>query len=194
MIAFLRGTVNSITENSFIIDCNNIGYEINASVNTLNQLSQGDEILVLTYMAVKEDGISLYGFLEKEEKELFLQIITVSGIGPKLALGILSGLSFKSLESAIATGDIKLISSIKGVGKKTAERLVLELKDKITVHGIIEADVSEPIPKDMYDEAMEVLHNLGFTKAEASKALSKVTESYSDTSELLSLALRSFDK
>lgn len=194
MIAFIRGTVYSVYENTVIVDSNNIGYEINVSYNTVNEIRQGEEVMLMTYMAVKEDGIFLFGFLHKEEKDLFTQIITVSGIGPKLALAILSGLPAARLESAIASGDVKLISTIKGVGKKTAERLVLELKDKITVHGTVEIEEANSIPQNMYDEAMDVLHNLGFTKAEAAKALSKVTGQYSDTSELLSLALRSFDK
>ena len=119
-------------------------------------------------MHVKEDELSLYGFLTLEEKELFLKLITVSGVGPKMGLGILSGLSFSQLVVAIKTEDIKLLSSIKGLGKKTAERLALELKDKVEIAGLNITENELPIiNEDMVDEATEALVALGLNKNDA---------------------------
>ena len=132
MINFIYGEIASKNENSVVLDHNGIGFEIFVSTSTLSLIGQiGEMARVFTYMNVKEDELSLYGFLSIEEKNMFLKIINVSGIGPKMALQILSGLSLSDLAVAIKNEDIKLLSTIKGLGKKTAERLALELKDKI---------------------------------------------------------------
>ena len=132
MINFVTGEIAAKNENSVVLDYNGMGFEIFVSTTSLVSMGQiGDNARLFTYMNVKEDEISLYGFLTLEEKNMFLKLITVSGVGPKMALGILSGLSLSDLAVAIKGEDIKLLSTIKGLGKKTAERLVLELKDKI---------------------------------------------------------------
>ena len=132
MINFVTGEIVAKNENSVVLDYNGMGFEIFVSTTSLVSMGQiGDNARLFTYMNVKEDEISLFGFLTLEEKNMFLKLITVSGVGPKMALGILSGLSLSDLAVAIKGEDIKLLSTIKGLGKKTAERLVLELKDKI---------------------------------------------------------------
>ncbi len=169
MINFIYGEIASKNENSVVLDHNGIGFEIFVSTSTLSLIGQiGEMARVFTYMNVKEDELSLYGFLSMEEKNMFLKIINVSGIGPKMALQILSGLSLSDLAVAIKNEDIKLLSTIKGLGKKTAERLALELKDKIDLIGFAVQDtLVEDVNVDMVDEAMQALIALGINKNEA---------------------------
>lgn len=169
MINFVSGELVQKTENSIVIENSGIGYEIFVSTNTLVSVGMiGERVRVFTYLHVKEDELSLYGFLTLEEKELFLKLITVSGVGPKMALGILSGLSYSQLIVAIKTEDIKLLSSIKGLGRKTAERLALELKDKVEIAGLNITEQDMPvINEDMVDEATEALVALGLNKNDA---------------------------
>lgn len=169
MINFIYGEIASKNENSVVLDHNGIGFEIFVSTSTLSLIGQiGEMARVFTYMNVKEDELSLYGFLSIEEKNMFLKIINVSGIGPKMALQILSGLSLSDLAVAIKNEDIKLLSTIKGLGKKTAERLALELKDKIDLIGFAAQDtLVEDVNVDMVDEAMQALIALGINKNEA---------------------------
>lgn len=169
MINFIMGEIVAKNENSIVVDHNGIGFEIFVSTSTLALSGQiGDLVKIFTFMNVKEDEISLYGFLSMEEKDMFLKIITVSGIGPKMALSILSGLSLSDLAVAIKNEDIKLLSTIKGLGKKTAERLALELKDKIDIIGFSTAETNiEEVNVDMVDEAMQALIALGINKNEA---------------------------
>lgn len=169
MINFIYGEIASKNENSVVLDHNGIGFEIFVSTPTLSLIGQiGEMARVFTYMNVKEDELSLYGFLSIEEKNMFLKIINVSGIGPKMALQILSGLSLSDLAVAIKNEDIKLLSTIKGLGKKTAERLALELKDKIDLIGFAVQDtLVEDVNVDMVDEAMQALIALGINKNEA---------------------------
>ena len=169
MINFIYGEIAAKNENSVVLDHNGIGFEIFVSTSTLSLIGQiGEMARVFTYMNVKEDELSLYGFLSMEVKNMFLKIINVSGIGPKMALQILSGLSLSDLAVAIKNEDIKLLSTIKGLGKKTAERLALELKDKIDLIGFAAQDtLVEDVNVDMVDEAMQALIALGINKNEA---------------------------
>lgn len=169
MINFISGEIVAKNENSLVLDHNGIGFEVFVSTSTLASAGQlGEMARIFTYMNVKEDEISLYGFLTMEEKNMFLKIINVSGIGPKMALTILSGLSLSDLAVAIKNEDIKLLLTIKGLGKKTAERLALELKDKIDLIGFATSEtIVEDVNVDMVDEAMEALIALGINKNEA---------------------------
>ena len=131
MINFIEGKVVDKQEDYVVIENNQIGYEIYVSSFTQNTLIYQNEMARLfTYMNVREDGITLYGFATKEEKDMFLKLISVSGIGPKMAMGILSNISIVDLTNAIFRQDIKMLCTVKGLGKKTAERLLVELKDK----------------------------------------------------------------
>lgn len=169
MINYLTGEIIAKNENSVVLENNGIGYEIFASATTISTLPVlGANARIYAYLHVREDELSLYGFSTLEEKEMFLKLIDVSGIGPKVALGILSGIRLFDLAVAIKTGDTKLLSTIKGLGKKTAERIVLELKDKISVVGF-ENHESQTLAVDenMIDEATEALVALGISKNDA---------------------------
>jgi len=183
MINFIIGEIEDKTENSLIINSNNMGFEIFASTNTIVCSGNiGENVKIYTYLHVKEDELSLYGFLTKEEKNMFLKLITVSGVGPKLALTVLSGLTLSELSVAIKSEDIKLLSTIKGLGKKTAERISLELKDKINILGFAKADNEVEINVNMVDEATEALVALGLNKNEAYR-LAKLNAPNSETTE-----------
>ena len=181
MIAFLVGTIDAKYENTLLLDVNGVGYELNVSNTTLVSLPMENEnVKILTYLQVKEDGIALYGFATEEEKNLFLKLISVSGIGPKMALAILSGMKLSDLIVAIINEDSNLLSKIKGLGKKSAERICLELKDKVTAAGLSLADssnLSESYNESALNDAVETLITLGVNKNEAYRlARAKATE------------------
>lgn len=173
MISYIEGKLIEKNDNSIIIDNNGLGYEIFVSFNTISQLPLLNEsVKILTYMQVREDGIALYGFATKEEKDVFTKLISISGIGPKNAIAILSGFPLSDLIVAIVSGNTKMISKIKGLGAKTAERIVLELKDKLT---IIPSSENQAVIQDLtvIDDATETLIALGINKNDAYK-LAKV--------------------
>ena len=187
MIGFLVGTIEEKFENYLLLDVNGVGYELLISDNTLVALPNINETTkVLTYLQVKEDGVALYGFATKEEKQIFMQIITVSGVGPKMAISILSGMKISDLILAIKREDITLLSKIKGLGRKTAERICLELKDKVNAVGI-EADLFNynevvNINESALNDAVETLISLGVNKNEAYK-LARANASNDATAE-----------
>ena len=183
MINFILGKIEEKTENSLVINCNNMGFEVFVSTNTIISSGNiGDIAKLYTFLNVKEDEMSLYGFLTKEEKNMFLKLITVSGVGPKLALTVLSGLTLSALSVAIKSADIKLLSTIKGLGKKTAERIALELKDKVDILGYTETSEDIVLNSNIVDEATEALVALGLNKNEAYR-LAKLNAQNSDTTE-----------
>ena len=187
MIGFLVGTIEEKFENYLLLDVNGMGYELLISNNTLVALPNINETTkVLTYLQVKEDGVALYGFATKEEKQIFMQIITVSGVGPKMAISILSGMKISDLILAIKREDVTLLSKIKGLGRKTAERICLELKDKVNAVGI-EADLFNynevvNINESALNDAVETLISLGVNKNEAYK-LARANASNDATAE-----------
>ena len=172
MFSYIIGTIEYKGDNLLILDNNNIGYEITISNNTLMSLPNlGESIKIHTYVHFKEDGVSIYGFENLDEKEMFLKLINISGVGPKAAIGILSGLTPSALSIAIMKQDDKSIASIKGIGKKTAERIVLELKDKVNItNEIANVQIEKDIEySNALNEAIDVLVSLGINKLEASK-------------------------
>lgn len=173
MISFLIGEVEEKREGLLTLNVNGVGYELFVSNNTLEALPNlGETTKILSYMAVREDGVFLFGFASSEEKDLFLKLITVSGIGPKVAQTILSGLSVSNLITAILTEDTRLLSKIKGLGKKTAERLCLELKDKVSPLGVMNEDVMklpESLDENVLETACDTLVALGINKNDAYK-------------------------
>lgn len=179
MIAFLVGTIEKKCEGTLLLDVNGVGYELSISNTTLSSLPmEGETIKVLTYLQVKEDGVALYGFATEEEKDMFLKLITVSGIGPKMAISILSGMRLSDLLVAIINDDSNLLSKIKGLGKKSAERICLELKDKVVATGTLLADsqMSGEYNESALNDAVETLVSLGINKNEAYRlARSKAT-------------------
>jgi len=195
VISYISGVLKYIMQEYIIVDNGGIGYSISVSPKTIGLLpSIGENVCIYTYMSVSESGISLYGFSSMEELELFNSIIGVSGIGPKGALGILGAVSPSQFVMAVLTDDIKTLSSAPGIGKKTAQRLVLELKDKLDparaadIDGLeVSAVTAESGEKE---EAIEALVVLGFAKADAVKAVGAVYMDSMTAEKAVSLALR----
>jgi Holliday junction DNA helicase RuvA len=192
MISFISGRIVEIGENKIVLENNGIGYDITVSADTLAKCQNKDDVQLFIYMSVREDSITLFGFYDKTEKEMFLRLITVSGIGPKLASTILSGMSSQQLALKIAVGDHSALSKIKGIGKKTAERIIVELKDKIAVEGeSVDWEVQDfdQTPRNISD-AIFALMSLGLTKAEALSAVGKVSDKTKPAEEILAQALK----
>lgn len=169
MFEFIIGDIVNIREDYVVIQNNGIGYKVFTTMNTIFDLEMGKkDQLLYTHLNVREDGLFLYGFSTEEELDMFKMLLTVSKIGPKIASGILSGLSPKKLKMAIYSNDLTQLCKAPGIGKKTAERMVLELKDKIDVSSI---DDVEEIVEPVDDEAVQALVSLGYTRFEVNRAL-----------------------
>lgn len=183
MIAYVKGIVDDIAEDNAVIDVGGMGYNVKISADTAAKLpSIGEKVKLYTYTNVREDAIQLYGFLSKNDLEIFKRCITVSGIGPKGALAILSVLDADSLRFAIMSGDVKAITKAPGIGARTAERLILELKDKIKIDDTIIGKEIESaraanvgtVDSPQKQEAVEALVSLGYGNAEAVKAVNSI--------------------
>ena len=197
MIAFVRGILNARTESSVIVDAGGLGFEIFVPLSVQDRLPAiGDEVTLHTYMNVKEDGMSLYGFLNRDDLSMFKMLITVSGVGPKGAQAILSCLSADDLRFAILSQDAKAISKAQGVGARTAQRVILELKDKVSLDdgfshlsesvsgGRKAAETSER------NEAIMALTVLGYSNSDAMRAVAAVDTEGKSTEEILHEALK----
>ena len=166
MIAKLNGILSEKTPPQVVIDCNGVGYEVEVPMSTFYNLPEvGVKVQLLTYMVVREDAQLLYGFGTEQEKSTFKQLLKVNGIGAKSALSILSGVSIDDLIQAIASQDVAMLVRVPGVGKKTAERLLLELKDKFSVNGV--SSVGEIQPKSATSDILNALIALGYHDKEA---------------------------
>ncbi|MGN1231109.1 MAG: Holliday junction branch migration protein RuvA [Anaerotignum sp.] len=197
MIAYIKGTLERRAESYIIIETGGIGYQIFVSPATLAKLPQtGEMVKVFTYFSVKEDGISLYGFATMEEQEMFHKLLTVSGVGPKGALGFLSQLTPQEIILAIISEDVKTLSKAPGVGRKTAQRVILELKDKFKtedalsmgeeLQGVAETSVGG----DAKFEAIDAMTALGYSRSEAAKAVNAVAAEGMSTEDILKAALK----
>ena len=198
MIGFLKGNVISYNNGTVILETGGVGFEILCSSSAYEQLVTAGKGQVYTYLNVREDGFYLYGFISPEEKNMFLKLISVSGIGPKIGIGILSGMRVCDLATAIATSDVKTLSKIKGLGKKSAERIILELRESVSAGEIGEvkkAVVTEaPLSRDEED-AVVALMGLGFTGAQAKTAVKFAREQGACSIEqIISLALQSLNR
>lgn len=171
MFNYIIGKITDKNEAYAVLENNNIGFEVNMSTYSLQTLLIGQEAKIFIYFQQKEDGVNLFGFLSREEKDLFLKLISVSGVGPKGAIAILSNISTSDLGVVIAKQDLNALSKVKGVGKKTAERILVELKDKIDILPMELLNMPEAsIESQEIDDAIEVLISLGLTKQEAVKS------------------------
>ncbi len=189
MINYIEGRVVYKQDGCVVIENNQIGYEIYISNSTQNSLMYQNEMARLyTYMSVREDGITLYGFATREEKDMFLKLISVSGIGPKMAMGILSNISLVDLTSAIFKQDIKMLCTVKGLGKKTAERLLVELKDKVSTPKALETQ--DNINMSYVDEATDALVSLGVGKNEAYRLARENASQCATVEEIITKVLR----
>lgn len=177
MITFLRGKLTDVLPTQIVVDVAGIGYEVLIPLSSFDKLpTRGSDITLLTHLSIREDAHVLYGFMTAAERDMFrLLINTVSGIGPKIALNILSGVNISSLRSAVATGDVKSLSQISGVGKKTAERIVVELRDKIGKSAALEPSGAMRTPASAGDErfgdAVSALVALGFKQPDAHESI-----------------------
>ncbi|MBI2082794.1 MAG: Holliday junction branch migration protein RuvA [Deltaproteobacteria bacterium] len=178
MIASLTGRLKQKNLSEIIIDVGGVGYRVFVSKETFSQLPlAGQEVSLPIYTHVREDEISLYGFAKELEKVFFQKLISVSGIGPKLALTILSGISTQDLTSALHSEDLVRLTSIPGIGKKTAERMIVELKDKLTEIGgaLLATERKKDGKRQMYDDILSALMNLGYNRFHAEQAVSRIT-------------------
>lgn len=202
MIYSLTGKISMIDENLIVVDTGAIAFEVICSSYTAYKVSEKQEPqTILTYLQVREDGMSLFGFLDKKEKLLFSDLILVSGVGPKMAMTILSGLQIDELIKAIVSGDVKLLSSIKGLGKKTSERIVLELNSKLggesSLENLISNDLTSsgtPALSREMEEAYDVLVNMGVQKASATESVKNNYKSGMTSEQLVLECLKNLHK
>lgn len=172
MIDYLRGTVAEITPTATIIDCNGVGYEVNITLIDYPSLSEGVTGKLYIHEAIREDAHVLYGFLKKRTRELFRLLIGVSGVGPNTARLILSSLTDEQLENAIASGNDSQLKAVKGIGGKTAQRIIVDLRDKIKV--VSDSFISSTPTAESYDDSLAALVMLGFTSQQSQKVLKKL--------------------
>ena len=199
MIGFINGEIEEIGEDRVLIDCGFMGYNVFVPGNVIEYCQRGEEVKLYTYMSVREDAISLFGFLSKDELNVFKLLITVNGIGPKGALAILTIMTPNDLRFAVMSEDSKLISRAPGIGSKTAQKVILELKDKLKIDDLIygkENSVSgldEPssVNKQMIDDALEALTALGYSHTEALKSIkTRDLSSCNDAEDVIRIALK----
>ncbi|MEO6732926.1 MAG: Holliday junction branch migration protein RuvA [Ferruginibacter sp.] len=183
MYAYLQGKFSLKNPAQVYIDVNGVGYEVNISLNTYSYIQNSDAGKLYTYLQIKEDAHTLYGFFERSEKEMFIQLISVSGVGAATARMMLSHLKPDEVSTAIQQGNIKLLESIKGIGKKTAERLVLELRDKVSkIDSIVQ--VQAPAGNTTQQDALNALIALGITRVQAEAAVKKISLTDNNTNTL----------
>ena len=196
MIEYIKGELAEITPALAVVDCNGVGYGINVSLNTYSAIQNKKEVKLYIYEAIREDAYVLYGFATKQERELFLLLISVSGIGGNTARMILSALSPSELCNVISSGNEKLLKTVKGIGLKTAQRIIVELKDKIVSTGIdAAAPVSTAVTNlqtDVYEEAVAALTMLGFAPAPSQKVVAALLKEEPDApvEKVIKLALK----
>jgi Holliday junction DNA helicase RuvA len=194
MIDYIIGKISYIGEDFFLLEIQGMGYRINTSSNTLSQLIKGeDRQHVFTDLIVREDSMSLYGFVSEDEMKMFKLLLTVSKIGPKVACGILSTLRPSQIQKAIMLKDVTTLCKGPGVGKKTAERIVLELKDKVK-GGFTEDESFDEVIETMDNEAVDALVALGYSRYEAQRALQGVDLAGMTVEDMIKLGLRRLSK
>ena len=184
MIAFVHGMAVDMTESSVVVEAGGIGYEIYMTGADLSEIRMGEDVKVHTYFSVREDAMKLYGFRAKDDLQMFKLLLGVNGVGPKAALGVLAGITADELRFAILSDDVKTLSKAPGIGKKTAQKLILELKDKLSLEEAFEARLENHQTKaaagaasdlsEARNEAVEALTALGYSASESLKAVRKV--------------------
>lgn len=195
MIGFIKGVVDSMDDDKVLLDCMGMGYNIFVPGSTISCLREGDEVKLYTYLSVREDAMNLFGFLSKSELDMFKKLITVSGIGPKGGLSVLSIMTADELRMAIISGDDKMISKAPGIGPKTAMKVIVELKDKVDMLNFISEDLSisapaNPLNEDIVGEAVMALVALGYSQSESVRAIKSVSADVTDVETLIKESLR----
>lgn len=193
MIGYLRGKVMFLYTDYVLLDVHGVGYRVFIANSTRQKLRLHEEASLFVYTSVREDAIILYGFATQEEYDLFLQLLSVSGIGPKVALGILSSITVEGLCRAIQNKQASVLTKLPGIGKKSAERLILELKDKVAFDGgeqeLLTIENEADVGDDMVAEAMAALQSLGYTQAEIAPIIRK-TAKYKTTEAIIKASLK----
>lgn len=197
MIGYLKGTVSHLYNEHCFLDVQGVGYRVFVPASTRQQLAVGAAVTLFTHFNVREDAMLLYGFLTADEYELFQHLITITGVGPKVALGVLSAITPGEFRAAVSQKNAALLTRIPGIGKKTAERMILELKDKLGVAdeftpAAVKAGLAAEVPQDARQEAIQALVSLGYSQGEVAAALQKVKVDAQSAEEMIRLALREF--
>ncbi|MBQ8932055.1 MAG: Holliday junction branch migration protein RuvA [Ruminiclostridium sp.] len=197
MIYSLKGIVTVTEQNLAVIECGGVGYGCRTTANTLAKISTGKEATLYTYLAVREDAVELFGFADMQELNCFKMLISVSGVGPKAAISILSGMTPQAFALCVASGDSKALTTAPGIGKKIADRIVLELKDKIAKENVSSVSSDSLIPvataSNSVSEAISALMVLGYSNAEATKAIAGMPAD-SPTDALIKAGLKNLAK
>ena len=196
MIGYIKGTVAEIYPDYILLECNSIGYRIFVTTSLISELSYDDEIRLYTYLSVKEDSLTLFGFRKRDELEAYKLLLTVNGVGPKAAMGIMSSVGAEELRYCVLTSDDKKLSKAQGIGAKTAQKIILELKDKFDFEDMF-SDDKEPtssasLASGAMADAVSALEALGYAASDALKAVRKAAENDSgaDSGDLLKEALK----
>ena len=182
MIDQISGKIISINDNYVVLAVGGLGIKVNISANFASKLVNEDLITLVTYLNVREDALDLYGFKNESERNLFLMLISISGIGPKLAVSILSGVELKELKSNIISGDIKSLTSIPGVGAKTAKRIIIELKDKLSKTTTTELGFEDNFGSKISKDVLSALVGLGYSESMATEVIKRMNPAKSDKS------------
>lgn len=192
MISYIIGDIRTIGEDFFVIENNNIGYKIKSSLSTLALVELNNEYKIYTSLQVREDDMSLYGFYSKDELEMFQLLTSVSSIGPKNAIGILSTMDVDEIKIAIVNSDIEALTKAKGIGKKTASRIILELMDKVSALAIEKPSISKVIPQKNEDieVAKEALLNLGYQQNDIARVLKELKDMDLTLEEIIKESLK----
>lgn len=196
MIGYISGNLISYDKNGLVLlETNGIGYEITCSASAFEHVVNNKKGALYTYLNVREDGFYLYGFISSEEKSMFLKLITVSGVGPKMGITVLSSMPLSDLAFIIASQDVKALSKVKGLGKKTAERIILELRENISQldlpEGNKKSNIKTAVLSPVGEDAVIALMSLGFNRAESQTAVEKATQTGADTIEsIITIALQ----
>lgn len=194
MIGFLRGVLSAKQPPSLLLDVGGVGYEVSAPMSTFYQLPDvGTQVMIFTHLIVREDAHALYGFASEAERGLFRALIKVNGVGPRMALGILSGLSAEEFSRCIQQGDAASLQRLPGIGKKTAERLIIEMRDRLPDSGTAALPAAD-IAQDPVREATEALLALGYKPQEAGKLLKQIESGAETVEDLIRLALKAAGK
>ena len=191
MITQIRGRLVEKSPTEVVVDCNGVGYLLHISLNTFSKLPEDEAVVLYTHLSIREDAHTLFGFISKMEREVFKLLISVSGVGPSIARTMLSSMTSEEIQQAIATENVALIQSVKGIGAKTAQRVIVDLKDKILKTFDID-EVSITASNTNKDEALSALEVLGFHRRQSDKIVAKVLKENPDASveEIIKLALK----